>query len=208
MPRLRDQHAVWTIAAIALAAFFISAALAAPSAAAPLVPCGSSGQPACSSICQVFDLGKNVFDFIVYVSFSLAVLMIAWGGVLMIVPTIGGGESTKMYAKGRGILWKAFMGLVLIMVAWLAIDSLIKLLAGQSIAGGNVAQIGGYGPWNKLRCDVALPLVSKADKEAAGVLQPNFSIDYGASSLRFRMPSQVAWEYITRGTSPASYLRN
>lgn len=154
-----DKKIVLIIAAIAIAVFFVSGAMAAVPFSGPIVPCGGSGQPPCQDICQLFELGKNIFDFIITISFAIAVIMIVWAGFLMLMPTLGG-ESATMYAKGRKVLVQAFIGMAIIFLAWLTIDAVIKILAGQTLADGQVARIGGYGPWNEINCNLAVSLTT------------------------------------------------
>jgi len=85
---------------------------------------------------------------------------LAYGGVLMILPYIGG--SAAMHEKGRKVITQALVGILIIFFAWLGIDTIIKVIASPSIT--NPRQPGElFGlfpgkylfPWNKIECERA-----------------------------------------------------
>ena len=63
--------------------------------AAGLVPCGGEGQNPCTW-CHLMQLIKNVINFLMYIVFPLAAIMIVVGGIMIM--TAGG--STERVAKG------------------------------------------------------------------------------------------------------------
>lgn len=144
-----------------------------------LVPCGTQTHPAgkrdaqgndisgqVSNPCQpchIFSLAQNIFTFIwKFLALPLAILMFAYGGFLMLIPGIGGEKSVPMYQKGRKVLTNAVFGILIIFLAWLTVDTIIKVLAGQFGSEGP-ARIptkvgfspGNLGPWNKIECSTA-----------------------------------------------------
>ncbi|MBI2640678.1 MAG: hypothetical protein HYW91_02200 [Candidatus Sungbacteria bacterium] len=151
-----------TLIFIALAALLlITAAFPYDASAKGLVPCGGAGEPACQP-CHIFSLIQNIFDFIwKFLATPLAILMFAYGGFLMLIPGIGGEKSVPMYQKGKKVLTNAVVGLLIIFLAWLTIDTIIKALAGQTIGSTETPALipknvglapGNLGPWNKIEC--------------------------------------------------------
>lgn len=108
--------------------------------AAGLVPCGGSGKSTCTW-CQLMQLIKNVIDFLMYLVFPLAAVMIVVGGIMLM--TAAG--STSRVAKGREIVTAAIIGLLIALLSWLILDTIIKIIA---VGWTNL----NIGPWNELRC--------------------------------------------------------
>jgi len=109
-------------------------------AEAALVPCGTSTTPPCTW-CHLMQLVKNIINFMMYLVFPLAAIMIVIGGI-MIMTAAG---STERVAKGREIVTAAVTGLLIALLAWLIIDTIIGIIA----VGWDNLKIG---PWNKLKC--------------------------------------------------------
>lgn len=107
---------------------------------AALVPCGGQGQDPCTW-CHLMQLFKNVINFLMYIAFPLAAVMIVVGGIMIM--TAGG--STERVAKGKEIVTAAVIGLLIALLSWLIIDTIIGIIA----VGWNNLKIG---PWNKLNC--------------------------------------------------------
>jgi len=105
-------------------------------AEAALVPCGPGPGRECTW-CDFGVLIKNIIDFMIYLVFPLAAVMIVVGGIMIM--TAGG--STERVANGRGIITAAIIGILIALLSWLIVDTIIKLLTG-----------GRMGPWNKLTC--------------------------------------------------------
>lgn len=135
-----------------------------------LVPCGTQTHPKgqqdargndisgqVSNPCQpchIFSLIQNVFNFIWRdLALPLAILMFAIGGFMMIIPGVGGEKSVPMYQKGKKVLTNAVIGIVIIFLAWLTIDTIIKALGGKMAARANVVTVTQFGPWNKIKCE-------------------------------------------------------
>lgn len=117
---------------------------------AGLVP-ASCAYSFCSS-CDFLVLIQDILNFLWFdISIPVAALMFAWGGFIMIVPGVGGEKSAASFEKGKKILTNTVIGLVIVFMGWLLIDTIIKVIAGQNLTGG-AANINGYGPWNKIEC--------------------------------------------------------
>ena len=107
--------------------------LSAASVSAALIPCeGLSCQ-----FCDLFKLVKNVLDFGVKIAIPIAVITIVYGGIMILTA----GASPERAKQGKDIVTAAIIGLVIVLLAWLILDTLIKLIAK-----------GEFGPWNQLKC--------------------------------------------------------
>jgi hypothetical protein len=105
-------------------------------AAAPIVPCGGTGQPACT-VCHLGQLAQNILNFLIYIAITLCVFIIIWAGFLYLT---AGGDPSKA-KKAKGMFLKVVLGLILMLSAWLIIDLLIRFMVDPSKLGG---------PWQKI----------------------------------------------------------
>lgn len=120
--------------ALLMSAFFFEFA------SASLVPCGptSLGFDQECNTCQLFQLAQNIIKFVsVDVAPALAIFMLVVGGILMI--TSGGSE--KNYEKGKTVITSAIIGILIIWLAWLIINTILtKVAPGVS------------GTWYEIEC--------------------------------------------------------
>lgn len=114
----------------------------------PIVPCGSSGQVACTP-CDLFKTFKNVIDLVLYgITGPIAAFMIVWAGGMMLL----GGANPKLYSQGTTMLKNTLIGVSIILLSWLATNTLIKTLAT-----GNA-----YDAWFEFSCPAFLQLPEAA----------------------------------------------
>src|SRR3989338_8566538 len=120
----------------------------------PIVPCGgyyetnieghpnpNNRQPACSP-CELLHLAKHIIDFILVAAAPvLATLFFIWGGVLIML----GGENPSMLSSGKKIFKDTLIGLMIVMLAWLITNTIIRTLVDPSKLGG--------GNWWSLQCE-------------------------------------------------------
>lgn len=120
----------------AFAALFVFVALAIPQFAdaqvSQLVPTGCSG-PDCN-YCHLAQLGQNILNLSLFLSAFVAAILFAYAGFLYL--TAGGGSNIS---KAHGIFMNVAVGFILILAAWLIVDTVIKTLTG-----------GKFGPWNEV----------------------------------------------------------
>ena len=108
-----------------------------------LVPCGGAGQNPCS-ICDLGTLVINVTNFLIYnIAIPLAGLMILVGGLMIMM----GSASEERVKVGKKILTNAVIGTVIVFIAWILVDTVIKVLTG-SYSQRNF--FGTFGPWNRI----------------------------------------------------------
>ena len=103
-----------------LTILLISVAL--PVFAIDLVPCGK-GKPDCT-LTHLFQLIKNIMDWMMLYGGIFATLFIAGGGIMMLISRGNPGQITK----ARMWITYAVIGLLLILIAWLIINTIMLML--------------------------------------------------------------------------------
>lgn len=150
-----------------------------------LVPCGndiSHGTDAnyiwywgeCD-ICDLTRLAMNVLNFLIVISIAFAALLFANAGFLYITSPGNSGN----IARAHKIFTSALIGIVLILAAYLLIDTVMRILISGDL--GVEANIQGYGPWNEILC-VSAP-ERTIDGRPAYKIKSLSSIDLNASEL-------------------------
>ena len=114
-----------------------------------LVPCGTARNPTPCEPCHIFSLLQKILNFFWWgISVPVATLMLAYGGFLIMLPSLGG--DAGMLTRGKKVLTNTLIGILIVFFAWLGIDTIIKVLSGQNLISGETAKI--VGPWNQLEC--------------------------------------------------------
>ena len=97
-----------------------------------IVPC---------DICNICDFGRlliNLINFLIWnIAVPLAGLMVVVGG-LMIMIFSASEEKVKL---GRKILTNAIIGIIIVFVSWLLVDTIIQVMTGGWSGFAN------FGPW-------------------------------------------------------------
>jgi len=107
---------------------------------AALVPCGGPGQPACQ-FCHIFVLLNNIIHFILFTLTPIvAALMIVIGGFYLLIA----GPNPELFSKGKAILTATVIGLVIVFVAWVFLNTFLDFLG--------VAEWTGLKTWWQIRC--------------------------------------------------------
>lgn len=123
----------------------------------PLVPCGNNvrvilqGDPSdpngdiqqcitgeCTT-CGLVTLAQNLINFAVFLAVVVATLMFAYAGALFLFSA----ESPGNISKAKGIFWTVLLGIVFILIAWMVVDTVMKVLYGRDAD---------WGPWNQILC--------------------------------------------------------
>jgi len=120
------------------------------------VPCGksmasegeSSGVTMPCQLCHLFVMGRAIIDFFLLTIIPpLAILMIAWGGMQILLA--GGNPST--YKKGIDIIKWVVVGLVVIYGAWILVNTFMGFInladndLGRGIRNWSQINCGGFG---------------------------------------------------------------
>jgi hypothetical protein len=105
-----------------------------------LVPCRGIECQACHAIALV----QNVLNFFVTIASGLAILLFSYAGFLML--TAAG--NTGKIEKGKGVFVNVLIGIVIVLAAWLIIDTIMKaMFEGSALSGTQ-----GFGGWNEIIC--------------------------------------------------------
>lgn len=99
------------------------------------IPCDG---PECQA-CHLVDLGENLMTWFIAIMSSVIAAVFAWGGFKMVV---AGGDSGA-FSEARGMMTNAVVGFIILLSAWLLIDTLIKVVLPTDSS---------LGMWNKIEC--------------------------------------------------------
>jgi hypothetical protein len=123
-------------------------AFAAPSFL-PLVPCGASDQPPCTP-CYLFQAVKNFSDLVLYgITGPVAAFMFVFAGGMILLY----GANPSMLVQGKKLATNTALGIIVILLAWLATNFLIK-----NIATGNTSN-----KWFEFTCPDFLASITAGD---------------------------------------------
>ena len=103
------------------------------SLAAGLVPCTGIN----CTICDLAILVNNIINWLINFSFAAGVVMVIYGGYLIMTA----GLSPDQYKKGKDIIFAAAIGLAIILVSWVIINTTLYYLTGSK-------------SWYKIECDL------------------------------------------------------
>lgn len=104
---------------------------------AALVPCGPGSESGLScSMCDLITLAKNIVNFGIGLSVVMGVVFLIWGGFLILT----GGSSDRI-KSGRSAIFYAITGLIIVLGAWLIIDTTLRIFMGSNSPTD-------WGPWN------------------------------------------------------------
>ncbi|MBD3282025.1 MAG: hypothetical protein GF387_00200 [Candidatus Portnoybacteria bacterium] len=113
----------------------------------PIVPCGrdldGSGQLEKSeqcTFCHIFEMAKNIIDFIIELLIVVVPLFVVIGG-FMILTSRGTPEGVS---KGKKIITSAIIGLVIALLSWTILGMIFNALVGPE---------GFPWPWNEVQCE-------------------------------------------------------
>lgn len=105
-------------------------------ASAALVPCGPGTAKATCDVCDFFTLIDKIINFVMLdIAPALALLLIIVGAIVII--TSGGSQAN--YDKGKGIIFAAVLGFLIILGAWFIINLVMSFTTGANT-------------WNTINC--------------------------------------------------------
>ncbi len=110
--------------------FFILVSMLFPlvSAAANLVPCGTSADPTPCNFNALMELINRVIKFILFdLTIPLAAIIFAYAGFILLT----GGSSEEKRSKAKSIFGNVFFGLVIALAAWLIVETVLHALGYQ-----------------------------------------------------------------------------
>ncbi len=97
-------------------------------ASAALVPCGpGTAKPSCQ-FCDLLTLVNKIINFALYdIAIPLSVIFIIYGGFVIMTA----GASPERVKTGRSVIKAAVVGLLIALFAWMIINTILTVLAGQ-----------------------------------------------------------------------------
>ncbi len=122
----------------------------------PIVPCGGTDQPACQ-FCHIFVLVNNIINFVLTCLTPIAAaLMLVVGGLMLMlsylseVEILPGGTKggPKLLSQARGIITATVVGLVIIFIAWVFLNTLLTYIGVTEWTGLH----GESGNWWQINC--------------------------------------------------------
>ena len=102
-----------------------------------LVPETCNVDGGCQSICDLAQLVQNILNDAVILSTFMAAILFAWAGARMLMAA----GNPKQIGKAKKTFSAVFIGFVMILTAWLIVDTIMKTFTDQS---------SNFGPWNKI----------------------------------------------------------
>jgi len=105
-----------------------------------LVPCGGPEEEECTA-CHLLVLVQNVVDFVIKGAIFICIVLIIYGGFRWLFSF---GKQENIVAGQKAIL-NAIIGLVIVLVAWLIVNTIFWLIA--YVGGENYT-----GSWWHLEC--------------------------------------------------------
>ena len=132
-----------------------------------LIPCGQNADTTCNT-CHIVILANTVIKWLIGITFMIFAVMAVYSGIKLVIS--GGNSSAKEDAKE--MFTNAFIGLFIILGAWLMIDTLLRFV----LKGGESGNIQGYGPWSQVECvtEAKPGIVKRAIQEAEFVAVRDF----------------------------------
>ena len=99
-----------------------------------MVPLVTSAQivPDCGAGCgwsELIEMAKNILDFIVMLAITASALMFAYAGWLFFSDT---GNASNV-EKGKKIFGAVVVGLIIVLVAWLVVNTILVTLTGKGL---------------------------------------------------------------------------
>lgn len=101
-----------------------------------IVPCdGTKLSGTECTVCSLATLAQNVLNTGIFIAVFFSAIMFAWAGWELL--TSQGNE--EKYSKAKTIFLNVFIGLIIILAAWLVVDTLMRALLGAK-----------FGPWSAI----------------------------------------------------------
>jgi len=138
--------------------FLLTILLPATASAAGILPeCSINMNGVLTSPCNACDfilLIQNLLKFTyLYLIPFFAALYLAWGGILML--SAGLTASPAQYERGKAAITTTLKGILILLLAWLIIDTILKVAGARIATGSSNPQF--FQPWNTVACHITPP---------------------------------------------------
>ena len=98
-----------------------------------IVPCDGVG----CGFCDLVELAQRLINTGIFITIVFSATLFAYAGILYLS---SGGDAGKA-GKARGIFAHVAGGIIIILCAWLGVDTLMRTMVGAE-----------FGPWNSIGC--------------------------------------------------------
>lgn len=99
--------------------------------------------PGSCTLCHIGELVINLTQYLIWgVALPATILFVAIGGLVL----LASGASETRRTLGKKILLNTLIGAIIVLVAWLGVDTLIRILTGTN-------QLSQFGPWNEFKTE-------------------------------------------------------
>jgi hypothetical protein len=126
------------------------------------------------SMCNIVDLTNGLIQWLIGFLFVLFAIIIAYAGFGLV--TSGGNSHAMDEAKGR--FTNAIIGLIIVLAAWLVVDTIMRGLVGRPGAEGQIpgsGEVSGWLFWSEVQCYTqATTIAQQYDPE---IFEPNLPED-------------------------------
>lgn len=106
----------------------------------PIVPCSGAlpdGSLKPCTVCHIATLAQNILTTGIYIAVFLSAILFVWAGGLYLTSAANPGGVTK----AKTLFFNVIVGLLIILGAWLIVDTLMRVLTDAPRK---------FGPWNSL----------------------------------------------------------
>lgn len=120
-----------------------------------IVTCDGTSRTIDCGTCELIAMGNNVINFIIRFMLVFIAIIFAYAGYRLVMSR----GSTSEYEAAKRMLSNIIIGLIILLIAWLAVDTIMKLLLRndgqvQYDSAGTI-----FGPWNSIECTRSVPLI-------------------------------------------------
>lgn len=122
----------WRAVGAALTVYLLMPSLTlAQSLSEAIVPKNCQGANAAKTcgICDIAQLAQNLINTAIFLAVILSAILFAWAGFKMMV----GRDNSAERKAGKDIFFKVIVGLVIILAAWLLVDTLFNMMTGDHL---------------------------------------------------------------------------
>ena len=185
---MTKKHNLFVVGYFILFVVFIFPLFSTHASTSGLITCGlepflnpdtAKSEIALCSVCDLISLAQNLLNkALTYFAAPLAALMLGYGGFLMVIAGIRGGNP-QAFTQGKKVLTNAIIGIVILFCSWLMIDTLLKSIGAYDYASGKK-----FGPWNVIECEspaISLPTHKGCKNYECVDDLPGFSVVDGCS---------------------------
>ncbi|HUO50272.1 MAG TPA: hypothetical protein VMU25_01775 [Candidatus Paceibacterota bacterium] len=116
---------------------FCAAPVVASANIVTIVPTECNGNGGCQSICDLAQLAQNVLNDGIYIAVFLSTILFAWAGW----KHMSAGGNSHQIQEANKVFRNVFIGLIIILSAWLIVDTIIGAIGGAP---------SGHMPWNQI----------------------------------------------------------